>query len=135
MSNSNKNGEGFSRGFTLFNIFIQEFRKILRDVDFRNPVVVRAKVMVRMRVRVRIGVRDMIKVRVMVGVRIRVRVKVMIWVRVRVRVIARVRIRVRVGVRIKVRGENKAWPVSKRVASACTRALASKGICWEENKG
>ncbi len=75
------------------------------------------------------------KVRVMVGVRIRVRVKVMIWVRVRVRIIARVRIRVRVGVRIKVRGENKAWPVSKRVASACTRALASKGICWEENKG
>ena len=86
-----------------------------------------------MRARVRVGVRDMIKVRVMVGVRIRVRVMVMIWVRVRVRVIARVRIRV--GVRIKVRGENKAWPVSKRVASACTRALASKGICWEENKG
>ena len=96
-------------------------------MDFRNPVVVRARVMVRMRVRVRVGVRDMIK--------IRVRVKVMIWVRVRVRVIARVRIRVRVGVRIKVRGENKALPVSKRVASACTRALASKGICWEENKG
>ena len=45
------------------------FAEILRDVDFRNPVVVRA------RVRIRVGVRDMIIVRVMVSNRIRVRVR------------------------------------------------------------
>ena len=47
------------------------FAEILRDVDFRNPVVVRARV----RIRVRVGVRDMIIVRVMVSNRIRVRVR------------------------------------------------------------
>ena len=45
------------------------FAEILRDVDFRNPVVVRA------RVRIRVGVRDMIIVRVMVSNRIRVVVR------------------------------------------------------------
>ena len=45
------------------------FAEILRDVDFRNPVVVRA------RVRIRVGVRDMIIVRVMVSNRLRVRVR------------------------------------------------------------
>ena len=65
---------------------------VLRDVDFRNPVVDRT------RVRVRVGVRD----RIMVSVRISVRVRVMIRLRVRVRVIARVRVRVRVAIRVRV---------------------------------
>ena len=50
-------------------ILFNSFAEILRDVDFRNPVVVRA------RVRIRVGVRDMIIVRVMVSNRIRVRVR------------------------------------------------------------
>jgi hypothetical protein len=61
---------------TFFSIILfNNFAEVLRDVDFRNPVVVRA------RVRVRVGVRDRIMVRVMVSVRIRVRVRVMIRVR------------------------------------------------------
>ena len=52
-------------------ILFNSFAEILRDVDFRNPVVVRARV----RIRVRVGVRDMIIVRVMVSNRIRVRVR------------------------------------------------------------
>ena len=50
-------------------ILFNSFAEILRDVDFRNPVVVRA------RVRVRVGVRDTIIVRVMVSDRIKVRVR------------------------------------------------------------
>jgi hypothetical protein len=50
-------------------IFFNNFAEVLRDVDFRNPVMVRAKV------RVRVGVRDRIMVRVMIRVRVMVRVR------------------------------------------------------------
>ena len=49
-------------------ILFDNFAEVLRDVDFRNPVVVRA------RLRVRVVVRDRIMVRVMVRVGVRVRV-------------------------------------------------------------
>jgi hypothetical protein len=52
-------------------ILFNSFAEILRDVDFRNPVVVRATV----RARVRVGVRVTTIVRVMVSDRIRVRVR------------------------------------------------------------
>jgi hypothetical protein len=59
--------EGAFFSMILFN----NFAEVLRDVDFRNAVVVRARV----RVRVRVGVRDRIMVRVMIRVRVRVRVR------------------------------------------------------------
>ena len=47
-------------------ILFNSFAEILRDVDFRNPVVVRARVRVRVRVTtiVRVMVSDRIRVRV-----------------------------------------------------------------------
>ena len=57
-------------------ILFDNFAEVLRDVDFRNPVVVRARLRVRVVVRDRIIVRVMVRVRVMVKVRSRVKVKV-----------------------------------------------------------
>jgi hypothetical protein len=52
--------EGAFFSLILFN----NFAEVLRDVNFRNPLVVRA------RVRIRVGVRDRIMVKVVVSVRI-----------------------------------------------------------------
>ncbi len=83
-------------------ILFNNFAEVLRDVDFRNPVVVRA------RVRVRVGVRDRIMVRVMARVRVMVRV--------------RVRLGLRLGLEfwLYLRSCSSSILSSKQIANACT---------------